>query len=333
MPRAKTSTTHSATSKKTSRKEETVELAEHPRQLKLARHKSFRISKPIKRIEKPHKLPSAPQLFWRSCQMLARHWKLFGGILLVYAVLTIILVGGVGSSSDLSLAKSNIAGLFTGQYHQLSAGFTLLVFLVSNAGQSASGGVASAYQSVLLLVVSLVLIWTFRQRYAGNKIRVRDAFYQGLYPLVPFVLVLLVVGLQLIPLVLGGALYTTLFGSQIVVYPIEKALSIVLSISLATLSLYMLCSSLFALYIVTLPDMTPMKALRSARELVRYRRWPVLRKILFLAFVLLSLAVLIMVPVALYVTSVAYIFYFILTILGLAVIHSYMYAVYRELLT
>ncbi len=49
---------------------------------------------------------------------------------------------------------------------------------------------------------------------------------------------------------------------------------------LAMLTLIYVKSSLFALYIVTLPDMTPMKALRSARELARYRRWTVLRKIL-----------------------------------------------------
>ena len=54
---------------------------------------------------------------------------------------------------------------------------------------------------------------------------------------------------------------------------------------------------MFALYIVTLPDMTPMKALRSARELVRYRRWTVLRKVLFLPLMLLVVAAIIMVPI------------------------------------
>jgi len=101
---------------------------------------------------------------------------------------------------------------------------------------------------------------------------------------------------------------------------------------LALLSLYMLSSSLFALYIVTLPDMTPMKALRSARELVRNRRWIVLRKIIFLPLALLVLGGLVVIPVILIWAPAAQWIFFIGTMVALAITHSYMYSLYRELL-
>jgi hypothetical protein len=94
----------------------------------------------------------------------------------------------------------------------------------------------------------------------------------------------------------------------------------------------MVSSSIFALYIVTLPDVTPMQALRSARELVRYRRWSIARKVLFLPVSLLVIAAVIMVPVILLVTPASEWVFFILSMLSIAVIHSYMYSLYRELL-
>jgi hypothetical protein len=94
----------------------------------------------------------------------------------------------------------------------------------------------------------------------------------------------------------------------------------------------MLSSSLFALYIVTLPDMTPLTALRSARQLVRYRRWTVLRKIFWLPVALLILAAVIMVPIIIWLTAIAQWVFFLLTMFSLVATHAYMYNLYRELL-
>jgi hypothetical protein len=118
----------------------------------------------------------------------------------------------------------------------------------------------------------------------------------------------------------------------IAIYAVEKILWALLFAGLALLTLYMLSSSVFALYIVTLPDMTPMKALRSARELVRYRRWTVLRKIICLPIILLLVALVIMLPVIILLTPLARWVFFILTMAALLAIHAYMYTLYRELL-
>ena len=182
------------------------------------------------------------------------------------------------------------------------------------------------------MITSLAVIWALRQVLAGVRVRVRDAYYLGMYPLIPFILVLLVIAVQLLPLVIGGTIYGIVISNGIAVYTVEKLAFALLFILLALLSLYMLSSSLFALYIVTLPDMTPMKALRSARELVRHRRWTVLRKILCLPIILLIVAAVIMVPIIIVLTPLAQWVFFVLTMFAVAAVHTYMYTLYRELL-
>jgi predicted ferric reductase len=101
---------------------------------------------------------------------------------------------------------------------------------------------------------------------------------------------------------------------------------------LAVLSLYLVCSSVFALYIATLQNMTPVKALRSAKRLVQYRRWSIMRKIILLPIIFIVVATVIMLPVILFLSPAAPWIFFALTMLAIAVTHSYIYTLYRELL-
>jgi hypothetical protein len=291
-------------------------------------HRSFSLHK---RIKPTRPLPGAFRLLGRSLLTLKRHWKLFLAIILVYGVLNIILVRGLAGGSDLAQVKSALSQTFGGHGSRLTTGLTLFVYLLGSSGNSSNAN-AGIYQTLLVLLVSLATIWALRQVYSKTVIRARDAFYRGIYPLVPFILVLLTIGLQLLPLLIAVLLYSTIISGGIAVYVIEKILWIVLFVILALASLYMICSSLFALYVVTLPNMTPMKALRSARELIRHRRWLVLRKILFLPLALIVVAAVIMFPLILFATVAAEWAFFVLSMLGLIVIHSYMYALYRELL-
>jgi hypothetical protein len=131
---------------------------------------------------------------------------------------------------------------------------------------------------------------------------------------------------------IGSSIYSIVIANGIAVNLIEKALFVALFVALAALSVYWISSSLFALYIVTLPDMTPLKALRSARELVRGRRWAVFRKLICLPVILLVVAAIIMLPIIILLTPLAQWVFFLLTMFALVAVHTYMYTLYRELL-
>lgn len=301
------------------------------RRIKQPAYKSFRVSK---RIRQPKKsLLGSFRLFIAAVRLLFRNWKLFGGIVLVYLVLTVVLVKGFGVSSNITQLKSTVLELFQGSTAQLATSLTLFSVLLGNANSTASD-VAGAYQSMLLIIISLVLIWALRQSLAEKKITVtvRDAFYKGLYPIVPFLLVLLVIGLQLMPLVIANFLYSVVFGGGLAATVLEQWLWGMLVGMLVLLTLYMVTSSIFALYIVTLPNVRPFQALRSARDLVRFRRWMIMRKVLFLPFALLILAAIIVLPIIIVSPGMAEWVFFFLSMAGLAIVHSYLYQLYRELL-
>ncbi|HSX47267.1 MAG TPA: hypothetical protein VLF63_00690, partial [Patescibacteria group bacterium] len=79
-------------------------------------------------------------------------------------------------------------------------------------------------------------------------------------------------------------------------------------------------------------NMTPIKALRSAKQLVKGRRWVVLRKILYLPIAIVIAGSIVMLPFILLLTFISPWIYFLLTSFSLIVIHSYLYNLYRELL-
>lgn len=300
-----------------------------PRRFKQQVYKSFRPSPSIKSQTKA--LPSAFKITKKSTQVLKNNWRLFLVITLIYGLLTIVLVRGFGGSLNLAQLKDTLKAGFNGSFSNLFTGLTLFGYLLGSAGTSSNpaGGV---YQGLLIIILSLVTIWALRQVMAGQKIKAKQAFYSGTYPLVQFILVLSVIGLQLLPLLIGSWVYSNVVSSGIAVTGAEKFIWGLLAILLAVLSLYMLASSIFALYIVTLPDMTPMKALRSARQLVLHRRWKVLIKILFLPLLLLIIGAAIMVPLILLATALAQWIFFGLTMFVLIAVHGYMYSLYRELL-
>lgn len=277
------------------------------------------------------RLSAAWQLARTAALTLWQHRVLFIGITVVYGLLNLILVRGFANGTDVANLKTQLGQIFNGDFGPLASSLTIFVVLIGSAGNGTSS-TAGAYQALLVIVASLAIIWAFRQVLSDTRPRIRDAYYKGMSPLIPFILVLLVIGLQLLPLLIGSTLYSLVISNGIAVYFIEKLIWTLLFVALALLSLYMVSSSIFALYIVTLPDMTPVKALRSARQLVRYRRWTVLRKLLFLPVLLVIAAAVVMLPIIVWLTPLAQWVFFALTMLAITAVHGYAYTLYRELL-
>lgn len=286
-------------------------------------------------LHRRHKYPGHLSGVWQLSKTTALIlWKyrvLFIGITIVYGLLNLILVRGFANGTDVGSLKTQLGQIFSGNFGSLASSLTIFVVLIGSAG-GGSSSTAGAYQVLLVIVASLAIIWALRQVLSGARPRIRDAYYKGMYPLIPFMVVLLVIGLQLLPLLIGSTLYSLVISNGIAAYFIEKLVWALLFASLALGSLYMISSSIFALYIVTLPDMTPMKALRSARELVRHRRWTVLRKIISLPILLLVVAAVVMLPIIVWLTPLAQWVFFVLTMGAIAAVHTYAYTLYRELL-
>ncbi len=276
-------------------------------------------------------LPKARILFAITLKQLWQHKKLFGGIVITYGLLNLLLVRGLSGSSDLGDLKSALDSLGSGFGGKVASSLASFTYLLASSGSS-NTATSGIYQSILLIICSLAFIWALRQVLASHKVRIRDSFYQGMYPLIPFMLTFLLLGIQLLPLAIGGGLYSTVISNGIAVHLWEKGLWLTLFIGLGLWSLRMITASVFAIYITTLPNMTPLHAYRSARQLVYGRRLYVWRKLIFLPVVLLLLAAVIELPLILFLTPVAEWVFFALSMLALPIVHSYLYNLYREML-
>lgn len=274
------------------------------------------------------KLPSIIDIIKSTSLMLWQNRGLLLGIAIVYGLLNLILVQGLSSSSEITTLKNEI---HKGSFGALVSSASIFAMLIGSSGNGSSQ-TASAYQLPLTIIASLAIIWTLRQIMSGHKVRIRDAYYKGMYPLIPFILVLLVMAVQLLPLVIGAAIYSIIITNNIAIGFVEELISLIIFLVLAFWPIYMLCSSVFALYIVTLPNMTPIKALRSAKQLVKFRRLSIFRKLLALPITLLIIAAAIMLPIILWLTVLSRWVFFILTMLTLLTVHAYIYTVYRDLL-
>ncbi|HCM51964.1 TPA: hypothetical protein DIS56_02415 [Candidatus Saccharibacteria bacterium] len=303
-------------------------LGYFPRRRKATRLQKRKYDKQTTRAYTP--APNSFQLIGQVFSIFKKYWRPLGGIVLVYLILNIIFASGFSNISNV-FAEIKLNFQQDGKWH-LSEAFDGFGSLVSNVSIGSVSEAASVFQGALFIVISLVIIWALRHLLANQTIKIKQAFYQSMTPLVPFLLIMFVIILQLLPITLGSLIVATIVLAIFTTSTTAMAIIVISIFGLAIWSIYMLSSSVFALYIVTLPEMEPRKALRSAKNLVKFRRWAVIRRVVFLPlFTLLAMAI-IVIPLMLYADVLVVPVFFVLSMLTILFIHTYLYSLYRGLL-
>lgn len=306
-------------------------IADGPRLRRLNRRQKKQKAKKEARTRPP--LPGSFRLSWRALLTIRLFWRPLAGITVVYLILNIFFASGISNlSSVVSDIKFDIDSASEENLSPFSSALSGFGNLVASAG-TGSSGTGSILQSVLIVIESLVIIWALRHLMAGQKIRVKAAYYNSMYPLIPFLLVIAVILIQFLPVLIGLPIVQALLSA---VFVSGGTGAVILFVFLAALllgwSLYMVSSSIFALYIVTLPDMHPRRALRSAKNLVRFRRWTIMRKLLYLPVFILAVMLVLVLPLILFATFLVTPVFFALSLLSLLFSHVYLYSLYRELI-
>lgn len=278
------------------------------------------------------RIPGSFRILGRSLRYLWTNRLLFGGIVLVYALLYLLLARGLAGNFQLTETRKELEEVLGDRAGGVTTAATLFGVLLGS-GATTTGDAGGVYQGILFVLMSLAVIWVLRQSSdARTAPGLKAAFYQGMHPLIPYILVGLVIILQLVPALLGVVMYGVVSANGIAVGPFENILWVLILIMSVALSMYLVSSSLFASYIVTLPGMTPLKALRTARKLVRFRRFAIIRKVLFLPLAAALAAVAVFFPLVLFATAVAEPVFLLCMLLLVPVAHAYYYTLYRELL-
>lgn len=217
--------------------------------------------------------------------VLSKHKLLFGGLIAFYAITGAAFVGLASQDiyNQLSQLLDQTGGeVFEGGWGTIGQAGLLLLSGVSGSLNEQLTDVQQVYAAIILLLTWLSAVWLLRSILAGTVPRLRDALYNSGGPIVATGLVLLFMIVQLMPATLGiiamnAVISTNLFDFGVMAMLVSIGVGL-----LILLSLYWITSSFFALIIVTLPGMYPVRAIRTAGDLVIGRRIRILLRLAWL---------------------------------------------------
>ncbi|MFZ2544452.1 MAG: hypothetical protein WAW80_00540, partial [Candidatus Saccharimonadales bacterium] len=308
-------------------------------------HRSFRLTR-RRDYKRSLKLPGYWSFTNHVRATLWKNWRLFGGVVLVYVVATIV-VSGFGAQegySNLSdTLKSSSGDLFKGNFGSVGQAGLLLLSTVTSSLSPNLTQAQSVLGGLTVFFAWLTVIWLLRNVLAGHKPKIRDGIYNSGSPVLATVLVGFVAVLQLLP----AAIAVIVFSAAQVSGLLEGGVSAMLIWSgvvlLSLLSLYWISSSFMALVVVTIPGMYPMQAIRAAGDLVIGRRLRILFRIFWLLFIIVVVWALVVIPIILFddwiktlVPAIKWLPLVPLTIIGMGsltvlYVTSYIYLLYRRI--
>lgn len=241
-----------------------------------------------------------------------------GGITLIYALLSLVLVQSTLSPDSFETATvSSSFDSALNDFGNLMSGF------------SADD---SLMQFALFIIAGLATIWAARRLFAKEEVSIKQAFYQSPAPLIPVIILITLLFLQSIPLLLGSAGLQLGFNNGNSSSSVEAIAWVIVFILAASASLYMASRTVMAIFIATLPAMTPLAAYKKAKELVEGRRFSIIRKMFFLPFAIFTILGLILVPIIMTISIAAGPIFLLLGPLAVIISILYLFMLYQEII-
>lgn len=265
-------------------------------------HRSFQLSRRRDYI-RPLELPGNVSFTVEVTRTLWKYKNIFGALALVYAALSIVLVG-LQSQETYGTLSDTLRGLSSNVFEgDISALGQAGIVFASIFTSGATGGATEVQQLLavlLFLMVFLATVWLLRNLLAGHKVKLRDGLYNSGAPIFAMIVVAIVIIVQLIPVLIAVVGYTAAAATGLIEAGGAPAMAFwVAAALLAILSLFWVTSSLFAMIIVTLPGMYPFRALKTAGDIVLGRRIKILLRWLWMLLVVLVAWAVILIPVIL----------------------------------
>lgn len=296
------------------------------RESKKQKYNSFQLQKRIRVQAKP--LPSSWQLIKESLQFFKHHASVFLWIIMIHTFFYFVLVYGSASINVREL-QDTLQTLLGTQANSIES--TTAVFGSVITAQTQREG-AAIYNFLLFLIMSLATIWSIRRIVAGKTFLIRDAFYSGMRPAIPFIIILMVMFVQLIPFMVTSYVYTVGRGSGIFVSGVEDMLFFLLALTAGLLSFYWLTTSILSLYAVTLPNMYPLRTLRLTKKVTQFRRFLVFRRLIALPFIIALVFMFITLLAIRFLPQTSLWVVQLFPIFILPLIHIYLFKLYKSLL-
>lgn len=285
--------------------------------------------KPKKTGSKTNKSPDEPKkqisfitIAKKTWLEISSFWRPLLGVTATYAALYFVFVMSFQLNNNVKQLLSTTTG-------KLPQAFSVITDSMFNSYSGAQSDATTLIQILLFVVATLALVWTLRRLQNLQKAGIRDAFYEGPARLVPVLIVSLILMLTFIP---------ALFGSTILSYALssgsgglEIIVASIISLALIFASLLLFVMYWPAFYIVTLPQMYPLKSLKAAAKVTKKYRLSILRKFVMLGIVCILALFIVILPIALIAPIIVpYLLYFV--IFGIFMVGQvFLFELYRSL--
>ncbi|MBR3220333.1 hypothetical protein IKF76_00495 [Candidatus Saccharibacteria bacterium] len=316
----------------------------HPR-VKL--HKSFKRSYRedyVRKLEVPGLMHHAMNTF----RAVFKNWKLFLPLIILAVIFNIILVGLMSEETYTTfqdtIEETNEQFSVGAMGNFAKAGLLLLATVTTGGLTQSKSEVQQIFGTLIFLIIWLVTIYALRHYFAGRKIKLRDALYNALTPLLSTLVIFVIILIQAIPILLVVVTYSAAVATEFLNTPFYALVYFIFASLLILLSVYLISSSMMGLVAVSAPGLYPINALRTTRDLVAGRRIRLIIRTLYLVFVLAVVWIIIMLPIILldlWLKSwvewlegapITPIFLLIMTVFSFIYIAAYAYLFYRRML-
>lgn len=160
----------------------------------------------------------------------------------------------------------------------------IAVYIFDSSSTNEFGGVTT----LVNVIATMTYIWLARQTIQDKpELSVKSSLYRGPAQIVPFLLLIMLIGLQSLPFSIGGVIYQIGVNSSppIAIFYWEKLLFAAGWLVLSIPTIYWLLPSLLGLVVVCIPGVKPLEARRAAQDLVSGQMFKVWLKILWLMLI------------------------------------------------
>lgn len=255
-------------------------------------------------------------------------WRSMTGVIFIYALVYAVTVIGLNfiipsfnnatSSTGVLASEQNVDSL-TKAADAISNGLTFI------SGDQSS----TLVQFILFLVASLAFMWVLRKIRKLQNVKISEAYYQGTAQFVAMFLLIIWFVIFLLPASIG----TTILSIGLTASTTALELIIITGISLI---LFMFTVWLYAkywpsFYIISLPGMRPISALKNASSLTKKHRLNITIQVggfIIISLILLIIAIL---PLAFVVPAIVPYWVYILMFIIFATTHTFLFSIYRSL--
>lgn len=262
-------------------------------------HKSFRRSYREDYV-RDLEVPGIMYHIFATFKILFRNWKLFLPLLILSVILSIVLVGLMSENTYRQfqdVLDETTKQMGTGDIGNFAKSGLLLISTITTGGLSGSSSEsATVFAIIIFLILWLSTVFILRHRLADHKIKLRDALYNSMTPLISTFVVFFIATIQCIPIFLLIIVFSAALQTGFLDTPFYALVFFIFAAVMVIISAYLLSSSLIALVAVTAPGMYPMRALHASSDLMAGRRVRFILRLLALFFALIIVWVIVMLP-------------------------------------